>query len=288
MEIYGYIGIGILALLYLLAFHILHPQKAKALLKSNLIITGANLILIGGLLLFPDQDFYIVKNPEICLGLSLLQFIVLFIPFYYIRLIKFKLFGHELQNTIRKLLILFCIPLDIMLYFKNDLSFLKPSSFNPLILLIVAFWVVSSYYTWIRVYNFRLFFKVIGWQRFLSQFLLILFIQAFHVGITEEFFFRVLIFGSLNPLVGKFLAVLISSLFFGLEHIFFLNRNTGMVINFSQVITYHTSLGLFITVAWIKCANIYLLLLAHISLNSLYLSSVYSIKKYYKQKRQQK
>ncbi|WP_350342987.1 CPBP family intramembrane glutamic endopeptidase [Proteinivorax tanatarense] len=112
-------------------------------------------------------------------------------------------------------------------------------------------------------------FKMLGIRRYIESLIIVCCIQLIHVGIVEEFFFRVFLIGILMPL-GEAEAIIISALFFGVGHIFFIKSNYGfrrMSVRFGQCITYHTSIGLILGLMWTRINSFLFIVIIHVLIN---------------------
>ncbi|WP_352404514.1 CPBP family intramembrane glutamic endopeptidase [Sporanaerobacter acetigenes] len=275
-----YIVYGITIAMYISAFVILNKlesRKAKKILKIGSCITACDMFLSFIFLkFFPTKiDFYI-KEPFYSFWIGMLFFIILFIPLYYIRFIKITYYGIKLQDTIRKYVVLVLVPSLVMLYFGSDFGFVYINEMNVWVILLVLANFLTIKQLWKKLIRLDILFKMLGIKRYLKAFFITFIIQVIHVGIPEEYFFRVFLIGCLLPL-GDVAAVIISSLIFGIGHIFFLRKSQDYLLSYSQSIIYHTSIGIFLGTLWIKFPCLWIQALLHAFFNSLLL--VYSFGK---------
>lgn len=259
----------VLALLYGSSFYILSNAKLKRILKMGIVITSIYSFLSLILVFYPSKLSYVIKSPRqnLLLGVSLA--IIIFIPLYNKKIIRCTYYGYRLQDTLRKNIIFLIMPLVILLYFNNDFSFLSFQSVNLWLLLIVIIFIGIASYLWNKVNKTVLFIKTFGKKIYILSVLITFCIQVIHTAIPEEFFFRVFLIGAIRPLLGETLAIVISSLIFGISHVWFFDRNRKLKNRVAQSITVHVTLGIFLSLIWTRFAVFYVNVFLHALINSL-------------------
>lgn len=259
----------ILVLLYGSSFYILYNAKLKRVLKMGIVITSIYSFLSLILLFYPSNLSYVIKSPmqNLLLGVSLA--IIIFIPLYNKKIISCTYYGYRLQDTLRKNIIFLIIPLVILMYFNNDFSFLSFQSVNLWLLLIMLICIGIASYLWNKVNKSALFIKTFGKKIYTLSVLITFCVQIIHTAIPEEFFFRVFLISAMQPLLGETLAIVISSLVFGISHVWFFDRNRKLKNRVAQSITVHVTLGIFLSLIWTRFAVFYVNVFLHALINSL-------------------
>ncbi|MCK4258568.1 MAG: CPBP family intramembrane metalloprotease [Halanaerobiales bacterium] len=258
----------ILVLTYGISFYILYKSKLKRIMRMGIIVTSIYGVLSIFLAFFPAQMANNIKNPLTSLLIGISSFILFFIPLYYYKIIKVTYFGHELQPTIRKNLILLIIPLIILIYFKNDLSFLVSGLLNLWLLAFLVVAICMAAYVWTKMNKIDLFIKMFGAKFYISSAIITFCVQIIHTAVPEEFFYRIFLIGTLRPLVGETLAILLSAFIFGVCHVWFMDHKRKVNNRLAQSVTFHMTLGIFLGLVWTRFSVFYIPVILHALINT--------------------
>jgi membrane protease YdiL (CAAX protease family) len=202
----------------------------------------------------------------------LAQFAVLFPPLHFVRFIPTTYLGYALQDTLRKLLIMFVLPVLIWIWAGGSLSVFHVNGGDPLAATLVVLMMLLTRQRWGSLLRLRVMTRALGTGRHLRAVALTFLIHLLHVGIPEEFLYRVFLIGVFTPWLGTPGAIVLSSVVFGLAHVPFMPGQHSIQSKVRQALVIHTTIGFLLALVWVKLSCFYLNVLLHAFYNSLFLS----------------
>src|SRR5690554_1641582 len=275
---------SIVFLLFVCVLFVLFRSEKKIKRKVNfklLLIISIETSILSILILSVTfaQEYYSFNFPLISFFIGLSLFIFVFYPLYNFKNSIYIMLNYDLKKTILKYITMVVIPLFLLiifdnLYVKDSFYFKESFLINDMNLLIglVCIIVLSIFiYLFYKTMNFDRLIKIFGTKTFIKVFLIVFCIQIIHVGITEEFLFRIFLIGALLP-YGEGIAILVSSLIFGFGHIKIMEDSLNLFEKVSKVMLFHFPLGIFFGVLWTRANSYILNILLHSFFNSIILA----------------
>ena len=270
-----FIGLYIFAFIVVIIFH----EEAGISLIEFTAFIGISILLFMTPILTKNMKITKIETKNNLKESFIFYFWWIFAIILYILIIRPIVTDLDISSIIIALyatIVIFLIPMIILVknrkYSLNSLGISKDQLKKNIIASIITFSGIL-----VSIFVIQLFVFANDFSYIITNLPLALIFNLFVAALPEEFLFRAVIQTRIsNHFESKERGIIITSLLFGISHVFGIYINSGyrlesLLIVILRTITFQTLIGIVLGIMWARTNNLMLPVIAHMTWNCIYL-----------------